>query len=35
LAQRLRFILREQRTFTEPVGGTVNRPPHAAAEVSP
>jgi hypothetical protein len=35
LAQRLRFILRERRTFTEPVDGTVNRPPHATAEVSP
>ena len=35
LAQRQRFILREQRTFTEPVDGTVNRLPHATAEVSP
>lgn len=35
MAQRLRFILREQRTFTEPVPGTVNRAAHATAEVSP
>jgi hypothetical protein len=35
MAQRLRFILREQRSFTEPLQGTVNRPPHATAEVSP
>lgn len=26
-AQRLRFILREERTFVEDVEGTVNRPP--------
>ena len=35
MAQRLRFILREQRTFTEPVQGTVNRLPHGTAQVSP
>jgi hypothetical protein len=35
LAQRQRFILREQRTFTEQVGGTFNRLPHDVAGVSP
>ena len=35
MAQRLRFILREQRTFTEPVESTLNRLPHATAEVPP
>lgn len=35
MAQRLRFILREQRTFTAPVEGTMNRAAHATAEVSP
>ena len=30
LAQRLRFILREQRSFTEPVDGTIDRLPQAS-----
>ena len=35
LAQRLRFILREQRSFTEAVDGTLDRLPHAGAEATP
>jgi hypothetical protein len=35
LAQRLRFILREQRTFTEPLAGTIDRRALDVAEVSP
>ncbi|MBX3655810.1 MAG: NIPSNAP family protein [Ramlibacter sp.] len=31
MAQRLRFILREERTFTELVPGTFNGLPHAGA----